>query len=73
MIPWNEKVPMLSINPDVATKEDITKLASEVMELNKNLELHKDYESFLQGRDHSLPMPGYTSWLIAKKKLIEEE
>lgn len=67
-IPWEEKVPMLSINPEAATLGDIAKLASELMEQNKSLELHRDYESFLQGRDHSLPMPSYTSWKLAIDK-----
>ncbi len=39
-----------------------------IAELQDELELHRDYESFLQGRDHSLPMPSYTSWKEAIDK-----
>ena len=35
MIPWNEKVAMLSINPDAATRDDIARMASELMEFNQ--------------------------------------
>lgn len=36
-LPWNERVPMLSINPDAATIEDIAKLASDLMEATQGL------------------------------------
>ena len=38
-LPWNEKVPMLSINPDAATNVDIARLAAELMEANHKLNL----------------------------------
>ena len=32
-IPWDEKVEMLSINPDAASRDDIARLASDVVHL----------------------------------------
>ena len=49
MLPWNEKVPMLSIHPDAATRDDIARLASKLMEANKrNERLQKDIDCINQ-------------------------
>jgi hypothetical protein len=44
-LPWDEKIPAISINPDMATRDDIARMAAELMELreerDKLLELTK--------------------------------
>ena len=37
-LPWNERVVMLSINPDAATRDDVTKMAADLMEAYKTID-----------------------------------
>ena len=34
-LPWNERVNMLSINPDAATREDVARMAADVSDVLK--------------------------------------
>lgn len=37
MLPWSERVPLLGIHPDAASRRDIARLASELMEANRRI------------------------------------
>ena len=37
-IPWGERVVTISIHPDMATRDDVAKLAAELMEANTEIE-----------------------------------
>ena len=36
-VPWSERVPAISINPDMATRDDVARLATEYMEARHEL------------------------------------
>lgn len=36
-LPWTERLPMLSINPDAATRHDVARMVAELMECRKCL------------------------------------
>lgn len=40
-LPWSERVPTISINPDMATRDDIARLASELMDALQKLSGHE--------------------------------
>jgi hypothetical protein len=41
MIPWNEKIVAMSIHPDMADRNDVARLATELLEANRKLLLYK--------------------------------
>ena len=47
-LPWEERVPMLSVNPDAATREDVARMAAELMEL------HQRIQRMQEGAEHDL-------------------
>jgi hypothetical protein len=36
-LPWEERVPLFSINPDAANSEDVARMAAELMEARREL------------------------------------
>ena len=41
-LPWTERVPMLSIHPDAASRDDVARLATELMEANQRIGVCED-------------------------------
>lgn len=52
-LPWNERVAMLSINPDAATRDDVARLAAELMEAKRCMQ---DISHFKRPLIMSAPM-----------------
>ena len=80
MLPWSERVPMLSINPDAATRDDVARLASELMEANKRIKRFKEVLTEY-GRHHEGCSAQFNTshskyrcrcgWDIERKKALE--
>lgn len=52
-LPWDERVPMLSINPDAASRHDVAEMAANLMKANsENLLLRTALEPFAFRSDH---------------------
>src|SRR3990172_4956369 len=48
-LPWDERVTMLSINPDAATREDVARMAAELVEICSKAMTHGAMELLLEG------------------------
>ena len=42
-LPWNERVPMLSVNPGAATIDDILRMTAELMEATQGMNEMKSF------------------------------
>lgn len=52
MIPWTERVPMLSIHPDAASREEVARMAAELMEALRSID-NLEHESKALAHLHS--------------------
>ena len=69
MLPWNERVTMLSINPDAANRNDVARMAAELMEANHENERLKEALQSLYDEQNGPPLIRYQkSWEAAMDK-----
>ncbi len=64
-LPWSEKVNMLSINPDAASREDIAKMAAELSEKDRELQKAREERDRAIARAENIE----ESWLIGRLPL----
>lgn len=66
-IPWNERVSMLSIHPDAASRDDVARLAAELMEARNIINLAIDgIDALLYITDKT---PTYEDFEVIKQTL----
>lgn len=80
MLPWNERVTMLSINPDAANRNDVARMAAELMEANhenarlwdKLKAIHEICETWLGKGNTGCVTAAEASRIIAKAALEDK-
>ena len=73
MIPWNERVPMISINPEAATRDDIARMAAELVDIqHKAVEELERPEAVNTMNDFPEARPVSLSALLARTREQKE-